>query len=330
MKKQNNRKNFISLKGKKIPCESKMINIFNLSFFYENPRIGSIIAQAKEKITDDFIDRKLWEDDNTHKLYKDVEKEGGLINPIVVEGNRVLEGNTRLCVYRHLYGNSSIEQKERWKYIPCTVLLQKLTKEQLYTLLSTEHITGKIEWNTYQKGLLLTRMLEEDKYDYEKIAGITKLSKNTIKNHIDAYKLMLRAKDTDERKFSYYVQLVSNGKIKKIAQNDPTIISKSVRAIKNGQFQDAREIRKIPLIYKHKISKRSFFENGASCEKVYIELKSAIPTVDSPLIRLIDEMIKKIEDLTREERNNYAQNGDFKFKIQKLGREVKKLIQEIK
>ena len=330
MKKQINGKNFISLKGEKIPCELKTKNIFSLKFYYENHRIGSIISQAKEKITDDFIDKELWQDNNTHKLYKDIEKEGGLINPVVVEGDRVIEGNTRLCAYRHLYANASPEEKERWKHIPCVVLLQKLTKEQLYTLLSTEHITGKIEWDTYQKGLLLTKMLEKDKYDYEKISNITKLPKNTIKDHINAYKLMSKAKDIDKKKFSYYVQLVSNGKIKKIAHDDPTIIAKTVNAIKKGQFQDAREIRKIPLIYKHKSSRKNFFENGELCEKVYIELKSAIPTIDSPLIRLIDETTKKIGNLTREERNKYAQNNDFKFKIKKLGREVKKLVQEIK
>ena len=316
--------------GEKIPFESKTINIFDLKFFSENPRIGSIIAQAKHKITEEFLDEKLWEDENTHKLYKDIERDGGLINPIIVEDNRVLEGNTRLCVYRHLWQNSVGDQKKKWEKISCSVLSKKLTKEQLYTLLSTEHISGKIEWNTYQKGLLLTKMLEKDKYPYEKISDITKLSLPAVKDHIKAYKLMVKAKDSDEHKFSYYMQLVSYGPVKKITKKDPMLTANIVAAIKKGQFRDAREIRKIPLIYKHKTAKKNFFEKGEKCEKVYLDLKTIKPTIDSPFLRLIEDLIKRIEELTREERDGYAQDGDFKYKIQKLSREIKNLIQEIK
>ena len=71
------------------------------------------------------------------------------------------------------------------------LLLSSISKIQLYRLLCNEHIVGKIKWDTYEKGNMLTKMKEEENMDWEEIEKISKLSVPVIKQHIEAYKLMV-------------------------------------------------------------------------------------------------------------------------------------------
>ena len=134
----------ISIGGERIHFKYEMRDIFQLKFYPDNPRIASIIIRKKgEVVDDDFIDGKLWENNSTHRLKRNIEDHGGLQHPIIVHGNWVIEGNTRLCCFRHLYDET---KDEKWRKINCQVLVQELSKKQVNLLLGNEHIVGKIEW----------------------------------------------------------------------------------------------------------------------------------------------------------------------------------------
>src|SRR3989344_7084866 len=116
-------KNYINLGGEKIPIKTEMIDIFKLKYYPENPRILSIIKQNPEIIKNEkLIEEKLWSDNDTHRLYRDIEHHGGLIHPIIVHDNYVLEGNTRLCCFRRLYEPN---KDNKWRFIKCEILLIK-------------------------------------------------------------------------------------------------------------------------------------------------------------------------------------------------------------
>ena len=68
----------------------------------------------------------------------------------------MLEGNTRLCCYRHLYKESKYDNK--WKYIKCHLILDEIIQDDIYRLLCTEHIEGKIDWDPYEKANLYCKM----------------------------------------------------------------------------------------------------------------------------------------------------------------------------
>jgi hypothetical protein len=319
---------FISIARQKIPFSYEMRDIFELKFYPENPRIASIIAKRGEKVDDDFIHRNLWDRNTTHRLKRNIEDHGGLQHPVIVYDDYVIEGNTRLCCFRHLWEET---KDEKWRKINCQILLEALTKKQVNLLLGNEHIVGKIDWDTYEKGCWLTRMYKQDGYSYDDIKEITRLSIPLIKTHIDAYKTMVKENIFDTRKFSHFVQLFSNSEIKKIKkQKDPTIVEKVVTAIKNDQFKDARDIRKVPAICKDKKSKKRFFDQGEDCEQVYIDLKAKAPTIDSVFSRSVEDLTARLCNLTVKERAEVAASKRELDKIKRLAREVLKLCKELK
>src|SRR5450830_628533 len=84
------------------------IDIFELQYWKENPRVNAIIKQKYKgnNISEEEIEKELWEKESVKELYKEIERHGGLIDEILVKGNIVLEGNSRLCAYRHLHLNA--------------------------------------------------------------------------------------------------------------------------------------------------------------------------------------------------------------------------------
>jgi hypothetical protein len=321
----------IYIGNKEIPCLYQKMDINQLKFHHDNPRIASILFKNKGnngEVTEEKIDSILWDNNNnTHQLKRNIEDNGGLQNPIIVYKNEVLEGNTRLCCYRHLYNEFKID---KWKYIDCKILLGDVTPKEVNALLGNEHIIGKIKWETYEKGYWMTMMLERDHYSWEELEKIVGQCRAWIQNHIDAYKIMIRENVEDTSKFSHFVQLVSNGEIKKIeSTTDPEIKEKIIGAIKNGQFQDAKDIRKIPTILKDKKAKKRLFEYGEDCQQVYHELKSDKPTIDSPFIKAVSDITIRVESMKREQRDELSESNQDKAKIRKLTKELIKLCREL-
>lgn len=308
--------NHINISGVCIPCKYDKLDIYKLEFFEENPRIGSIIEKHKDRVDQSFIDSKLWERNETHVLKRRIEEDGGLIHPILIHGNKVIEGNTRLCAYRHLYEET---KSDKWKTIECQILLTDIDKKQVYRLLCNEHIVGKIEWDTYEKGNMLTRMLEEENMDYEEIKNISKLSVPKIRENIAAYKLMVKENDSNPRRFSHYVQLVINQEVKKISKNkDSQIYKKVVDAIKNDQFPDAKHIRHIHEVYNDKTSRKRFFEEGEEFPQVYYDLKATKITLSSTFLKTVEDLTERMGKLTREEREEIKDSNEGKIKVEKL------------
>lgn len=190
----------LSIQGKEVNYEYKIVDIFNLKFYRKNPRISTILSTYPDDISDDQIDKILWERNETHKLFNAIKKDGGLIHPIIVYENKVLEGNTRLCCFRHLFNSTN---DEKWRNIKCNIITDKLGQDQIYRLLCTEHIAGKIEWDAYEKANLACRMHEEEDMDWTKISAIFDDSETSIKNKVRAYKLMIENEIDNKSKYSH-------------------------------------------------------------------------------------------------------------------------------
>jgi len=93
-------KTSIVIEGKELRYEIKELDIFEIDYYFDNPRINYVISKyPKEEVTPDLIEKALFEKDSTRELLHDIETNGGLIEPIIVLNSQVIEGNTRLCVY---------------------------------------------------------------------------------------------------------------------------------------------------------------------------------------------------------------------------------------
>jgi hypothetical protein len=316
-----------SIDGREIRYEFRMVDIKNLKFYEDNPRIATIIGEKKGGATQETIDECLWDRDETHKWKRRIEADGGLIHPLVVYNGQVLEGNTRLCCYRHLYEET---KDDRWKTVKCNIVVDKLTRDDIYRLLCTEHIEGKIPWDPYEKANFYRKMREDDGKTLEEIKDIVDESTTSIFNKIRAFKLMVENGVINKEKYSHFEQLVLNGDIRDIkAQQDPDIEEKVIKLIKKGTCKTAQDIRKIGTIYKHKAARKRVFDDEEDVEQVWAEVKAKAPMTDSPLMKEIEDLIVRIRALTREDRDLLAGNTRDRSKVKDVTDEMISLCDEM-
>lgn len=318
----------LAIRGREINYEYRILDINEIQFYRKNPRIATILAEHTDEITDEVIDGTLWDRDETHRLKRQIENDGGLIHPILVYRGEVLEGNTRLCCYRHLHDET---KDDRWKYIKCHVISDDLTQDEIYRLLCTEHIEGKIKWEAYEKVNLYCKMREEEGMALEQISEIANESTTSINNKIRAYKLMIEHGVVDKNKYSHFEQLVLSGAIREIKKTrDKDIENKVIELIQEEKIKNAVDIRKIGDIYKHKKARKRLFEEKEDIEQVYHDLKAKAPMTDSPFMKDVEELIKKIKKLKREEREDLKKSTRDCYKLEQLTKELIELCSEIK
>ncbi len=316
----------LSIQGREIHYAYRMVSVDAIRFYRKNPRIATILAEHTGEITDQVIDEKLWDRSETHKLYGRIKKDGGLIHPILIYKDEVLEGNTRLCCYKHL---SQETKDEKWTHIKCHLILDDLTQDEIYRLLCTEHIEGKIEWEAYEKANLYRRMKEEEGMTLQQISDLVGESTTAVSFKIRAHKLMVESGVIEKHKYSHFEQLVSNQKIQEIKSQDRDIEEKVVELIKDGKIKNAVDVRKVPDIYKHKTARKRLLEEKHDIQEVYHDLKAQAPMTVSPFMKDIESLIKRVKDLRRDEREGLTKSKRDLLKIRDLVKELVTLCMEL-
>ena len=100
----------IKILERAIPLGSDMMNIRQLKFLKDNPRVYACthgepdFDQLLEEEQQDIIYSRLLDEPSVKNLERDVKRHGGLMEPILVrlDTKEVIEGNSRLAVYRKL------------------------------------------------------------------------------------------------------------------------------------------------------------------------------------------------------------------------------------
>jgi hypothetical protein len=315
----------ISISGHPITYIIQEKDIDEIEFYQNNPRIATIV-DGMEIVTEKAIDDALWQLSKTHELKRTIEQDGGLIHPIIVYKNKVLEGNTRLCCYRHLFNEFN---DKKWRKIPCQIITEPLPQDDIYRLLCTEHIGGKIEWDAWEKAHFFCKLQEEEGKSSEEIAKIAKESVSSINNKIKAYKLMIQSGVRDKNKYSYFEQIVVSKPIRDISKTEPEIETKIIKKVKDGTIKKAETIRKVGEVWKHKDARKEAFADNRILEDVYHELKANAPMTDSPLMKDTEDLLTRVKALTREEREAIKKNSRDRSKIEFLTKELVRLCNEM-
>jgi len=316
----------ISINGRDIAYEYKMVDIGKLHFYIDNPRVATIVSEHEGRVTDEIIDKELWGRNETKKLYQRIQKDRGLIHPLLVYEDYVLEGNTRLCCYRHLLSETG---DKNWNEARCHIIQDKLKREDILRLLCTEHIEGKIEWDAYDKANMYRNMKEKDHMTLEHIRDLTGESTTSIGYKIRAYNLMVESGVVDKTMYSHFEQLVMNGDIKEIKKHDPGFESVVIERIKDGTIRTAPHVRLVGTIYKHKDARRKFIKGGEDAESIYCKVKAEAPMTDSPIMSCVEDLLSRIPKLTREERDGIEGNHTDRSKVERLAKELVQLCAEM-
>lgn len=329
-------RNAIAVMGQKIQTQIVEVDIFSLHYWKDNPRVNSIIKQkfSDNDISDSDIEKVLWEEvDSVKDLFQDIRKHGGLIDEILVRDSIVLEGNSRLCAYRHLYEKAVQKNDDneikKWSKIRARIIPKDSPDYVVFSILGTWHIKGKKEWDTYEKASYFKRMITDHGYTAKEIGDSISQTEKFVNDHIEAYDLMVENNIYTLEKFSYFYELVKNRKIQEMASSEPNIISNTIEAIKEGRFKRGEEIRHLPKVLKDKVARKEFFEGKADFDDALATAKDRHPEHEDSFYNHIKKVTRLIEDCSVKRIEEMKEDPKKQYLLEKLYKQSRNLCKKI-
>jgi hypothetical protein len=217
-------------------CELKQAD---LRFYPENPRVYSILNNSSEDPSQEEIEEEMCKMEHVKELRVSIESNGGLTDPLIVKGNIVLEGNSRLAAYRIL----NKTQPAKWGLVKCMVLPSDISDEAVFTLLGQYHIIGRKDWEPFEQATYLFRRLTQTKTPIAILARDLGVSAKKAEQMVDVVKFMKMNNDVEKKHWSHYEEYLKNSGIKKFRETSPDMDATIASAIKSGEIEKASDIR---------------------------------------------------------------------------------------
>ncbi len=221
------------------PVYEKELKQMDLQFYAENPRVFSLLNMSHDIPDQDLIEKTMRAFDHVKQLKISIKDNGGLIDPLIVRRNVVLEGNSRLAAYRILFEEDPI----RWGYVKCQILPDDFPDDAVFALLGQYHVSGKTNWSPFEQGGFLVRQIRTSKKPIEHIAKVLGITTSNANRYVRTYEFMEDHDDLEPRRWSYYEEYLKSAGIKKYRETSPDIDNEIVKQIKTGQIKEAVDIR---------------------------------------------------------------------------------------
>jgi hypothetical protein len=240
----------IQIQNETIEYRERELKVDELKFWPENPRVYSALRQKLfgEEPTQKDIEEVMTSLENVKRLRSSIKAFGGLTHPLFVRNGVVIEGNSRLAAYRLLCRIDKI----KWAKVRCNVLPDDMSDDLVFALIGSIHIDGVTEWTPFEQAGYLFRHLQKSKKPIEAIAKDCGLTSSKAKLYVKVYETMLANEDTDQSKWSYYVEMLKNSDITTKSKNFPelNLIDTLCKKIKDGSITKANEFRDIGKLAK--------------------------------------------------------------------------------
>ena len=265
----------ISILGDEVVATHCSLDIKKLLFLPDNPRVYAAIRKIEgfEQLTRDEQQEKIYNEllsePSVQNVRPEIKRDGGLQEPITIRRDtlEVIEGNSRLAVYRELH--NADPHDERWQTIRC-LDIGTPTRKQQFRLLGQAHLHGKTEWTAFARALFCYRCVCEEGESPDELKETTGLTVKAINKQIDIVELMQENEDEKESHYSYYDVAMTNRKISsEIRQRKDNPLRDIVLAGIREENFTAQQLRDwLPVVLdKPKVAKK--FASGA------IDLKDA-------------------------------------------------------
>lgn len=336
-------KEAITVLGREITYEIKDVDIHCLEYYPENPRINYIISRyPKEEITQEIIEQELLKLESTKERIRDLEENKGLLDEVYVVGNKVVEGNTRLCAYRKL--SRKYLDDPRWKRIKARILKDDIKDEELFYILGIFHIKGKTEWDAYEKAAYIHKMIRVLNKNREEIAKQLGIQKKTIDVMLKAYEVMsqkylansgealVNGSRDELKKYSYFEAFFRQKELAKKAEDAPDFLDQFVEWVREDRFKKAQNVRELSKILSNKKACKAFYEGDSEevfDEAMHILYEQKPEKVDKfyKKVREFRELIKEAEALKI--KNEIEENKNKKAELQQCYRDLKRFCKEV-
>lgn len=327
----------VPIAGNKIKVTRTELDINDIELDPDNPRIGYWTDnQLKENFTQNEISFALREKtDEVNRLKYNIEVHEGIANPIWVfpiskNKYKVIDGNTRLEIYREL--NKKYPNKDCYKKIPSEVLPKDIDERCKDFIRLLHHLRGVNNWEVYERARMLYLLWDKRGYTEEDLKAQTKLSINDIRKWIAAYRNMSEqflpeyGNNPDAlNKFSYFVEY-ENPKIKQGMADVNLTITDFCKWVGLGEIERAMDVRNLQKIFENEKIKETLATKGYSY--ALQELNIFKPGLTSKLFQEIEDILYRLKSMTREEEEEIVE-GDMQEKkklIKDLHKELGKIV----
>ena len=323
--------NMMKILGEPVSLSNDFLDIYDLKFLRDNPRVyacmhgepnfDKLFEGEQQKI----IFEKLLQEPSVKNLIPDIKRHDGLLESIVIryDTKEVIEGNSRLAVYRHLHQRN---EEGEWGLIPCNIV-SSLTENQQAAYLNQIHVKGRTRWSAYEKANF-AYVRKERGSTIDKIGELFGESVATIRTRVKVVEMMKSNKDNQRHHFSYYDVLIRKSAIAEKMRRDRGFRDVLLGKIKdlgpdeeNNEFT-AQELRqKLPIILKKPRVLKKYIEGNINLDEGYQRAR----------ISGVEEKVRRakglLDDVTKHEVSTleHSRFNAFKHDVRKLVQAIKRI-----
>lgn len=251
----------ITLRKREIKVKSGFVSQHTLRFYAENPRIYSIVwkEDGTEPSQEEIFDALSKTEHVRETLVPSIKSNGGLIEPVLVRNNIVLEGNSRLAAYRLL----AQKDPTTWAEIRVRILPDTISDSEVFSLLGEFHIVGKKDWVPFEQAGYLYRRFKTHGVDEKQLHHEVGLTPAKIRHLIHVYGFMLEVDDRNPERWSYYDELLKGRRFNHTRELYPDFDQKITEMIQSEEIERAIDVRDgLPKIVKVGGNTLKKFMNG--------------------------------------------------------------------
>lgn len=270
----------------------------------QNPRISQYLDMYGDNVSAEGIALALTgsaTDGSTSfsALRESIRVNKGIIHPIIVNHTTdskyiVIEGNTRLQIYREFFSRT---KDSIWETIRC-IVYENLTKSEIDSIRLQSHMVGPRDWDAYSKAKYLNQLYSVDGLPINTIIDFCGGKKSEILKLIDAYNDMqmyyvplLEGETPDPREFSKFSEL-QNRSIKNALNVNGYTEKDFSNWVLNHNIDTAMNVRLLPEILADPAAKKEFLKSTVS--EAIRKLNTGAPqAVDLKNVRY-DELAKAL------------------------------------
>lgn len=292
----------------------------------------------EQLLTDAEIEERIWEEQDTRDLMKNIRVGGGLMEqPVVSPDYIVKEGNRRVVCLRRLK-NLAHEGKvpewpeEQFDKLECDFLPDDVSSIDIDIYLAHVHVKGKKAWRRLNQAKHIHELYENLGESYDKITEYLSMGKRTVQvlnwaysatsQHLQKYGE--KAKVTD---FVFFDQLYKRKELRDWLDSDSGNLPKFGEWVSAGKIKDpSRELKWLPQVLKNKAALEALETKDLETAKEVLQRGN--PALASQTFKTIQKAIDVIRLMPREEYLALREDGARLNMLKKLHQELDEVIKE--
>lgn len=306
--------------------------IYGIELDKGNPRIANYLEYySEDNLDSDTMALLLGTSSESCASLKDSIKEHkGIVHPIIVnhfpDGRYiVVEGNTRLQIYRDFYKKG---EPGNWSKIKA-IVHENLTETAMHSIRLQAHLVGPREWDAYAKAKYLDYLANTLHMSMKELisycGGTSKATE--IKQMIAAYQDMqtyYRPLCSDDaifniKKFHGFVELQKRNVLESLALHGYTKKDFSKWMVEE-RFSKLEDVRRLSDILNSKKASEAFFKYNSQAAKKILAVEEISPDSlkDVPYEMLAKELIKRMNEFQMTEVLYLRTDAAYEWKLEAL------------